>query len=75
MKIVENCEIYEDEEELEKAIKHSEPTETFVAVNEAESDLCSYTLVRIKSDDTFLRLGQLETRDEAVDALIEMNNL
>jgi hypothetical protein len=73
--IVENCEIYEDEEELEKAIEFDEPADTYVAINEAESDNCSYTIMCILNNKTFTQIAELETRDEVIDTLTELNNL
>jgi hypothetical protein len=72
--IVENCEIYEDEEELEKAIEYDEPADTYVAFNEAKSDNCSYTIVCIHTDKTFVSVAEVETQDEVTDVLTDLNN-
>jgi hypothetical protein len=75
MTIVENCEIYEDEDELKRAIKHAEPADTYVAFNEAEYDNCSYTVVHIYSGGAFTVVAELETQGEVVDTLTDLNNL
>jgi hypothetical protein len=75
MTIVENCEIYEDEDELERAIEFDETADTYVAINEAWASTCSYTIVNLFSHKTFTRIVELETKDEVIDALKDLNGL
>jgi hypothetical protein len=70
--IVENCEIYEDCDELEKAIKFGETIGEYVIID-IGADF--FAIMYIEDEGTYHAVSHVSSKEDAIEVVTELSNL